>query len=266
MIGKASIITQDILFYAHTARIDFQTVVDWQEEHCLLRVNFPTSISTMKGFFDIPFGFVERDTHRNRPVDRARFEVSAHKWAFIRDARLSAALLSDCKYGYRVEGGMLSLTLLRSPTAPDPVADRGIHEFTYAFLPSNETDIRNIIKEGWDLNISPGIMAGTPADDISDRLFSISSEDVMLEALKVSEDRCGIVLRLCEILGASVSVVITPPPGLKIINVQETNMLEESIRILPLENGRATIAMHGFEVKTLKYLLDDGCSSPISNA
>lgn len=252
-IGEASVITQDIFFYTHTSRIDFQTHVDWQEEHRLLRVNFPTSVSAWKGFFDIPFGYAERDTHRNRPEDRARFEVCAHKWACIKDARLSAALLSDCKYGYRVEGGLLSLTLLRAPTAPDHLADRGEHNFTYAFFPSNNTDIRNVIKEGWDLNIPAKVIAGSLLDGMSEPLFNLSQEDVMIEAVKVSEDRKGIILRLCESVGAPINLTVIPAAFSGFRDVVETNMLEETVKELRLNNGSVDLSLHGFEVKTLKF-------------
>ncbi len=256
LIGKASAISQDIFFYTNTPRIDFHTEVDWQEEHQLLRVNFPTSVVTSKGYFDIPFGYIERDTHRNRPEDRAKFEVSAHKWAYIKDARLSAALLSDCKYGFRVEEGLLSLTLLRSATAPDSLADRGKHSFTYSFLPSDNIDIRNVIREGWSLNIPFSVIEGILSDQISETLFNFSSEDIMVEAIKVSEDRKGVILRLCESLGAPISLSVTPSLPIGIKGVFETNMLEEISKELQIENGSIDISLHSFEVKTLKFFFN----------
>ena len=45
------------------------------------------------------------------------------------------ALLNDCKYGHDAQSGALRITLLRGPTSPDPEADLGRHEFSYAFYP-----------------------------------------------------------------------------------------------------------------------------------
>jgi len=253
-VGRASELTQDIFFYAHTPRIDFKTRVDWREDHRLLRVNFPTAVNARRGYFDIPFGYAMRETHRNRPEDRARFEVCAHKWAFIRDTRTAAALLSDCKYGYRAEGGLLSLTLLRAPSAPDPLADRGNHEFTYAFLPTDDTDIRNVIREGWDLNIPAGIIPGRAGEGLEEPLFRLTSKDVMIESVKVSEDRRGIILRLWETTGAPLEASVCPASASGLPEAVETNMLEDPLGDPePVGEGFA-LSFRGFEVKTLKFL------------
>jgi alpha-mannosidase len=45
------------------------------------------------------------------------------------------ALVSDYKYGYAVEGNVMRISLLRSPTAPDPIQDQGEHEFSFGIIP-----------------------------------------------------------------------------------------------------------------------------------
>jgi len=45
------------------------------------------------------------------------------------------SLLNDCKYGYDALRDCLRLTLLQGGTWPDPEADRGSREFTYALYP-----------------------------------------------------------------------------------------------------------------------------------
>ena len=45
-------------------------------------------------------------------------------------------------YGYSVANGEIGLTLLRSPTYPDPDCDKGIHEFVYSLYP-HIGDVRN---------------------------------------------------------------------------------------------------------------------------
>ena len=63
---SGSEIEQDLLFYHHSARIDFKTKVRWYEDHKLLKVAFPVDIQTNKATFEIPFGAIERATHSNR--------------------------------------------------------------------------------------------------------------------------------------------------------------------------------------------------------
>ena len=60
----------------------------------------------------------------SRPFDADRFEVTNHKWTALMELNRGFAVLNDCKYGHDVKGNVLRLSLLRSPTWPDPVADR----------------------------------------------------------------------------------------------------------------------------------------------
>ncbi len=250
-IGKASLLTQDMVIYRHSPRIDFHTAVDWQERHTLLRVDFPTTLKGRDALFDIPFGYIRRDTHENSPRNRAQFEVCAHKWAAVGDARRQAALLSDCKYGYQVREGQLSLTLLRSPEAPDPSGDRGFHEFTYSFLPLDGPDIRSVVREGWDLNIPAEIHPGYEQAP----LFEFSSEDVMVESLKIGEDGCSVVLRIWEMTGADLKLSLKTNPSCGFTGWEETNLLEDSPgEKYPADNAIA-LDFHGFEIKTLKFYL-----------
>ena len=70
--------TQDIRFYAHSPRIDFNTWVDWKEHQYLLKAGFPVDVHTDEAAFDIQFGNVVRKTHTNTSWDRARFESCGH--------------------------------------------------------------------------------------------------------------------------------------------------------------------------------------------
>jgi len=66
-------------------------------------------------------GSIRRPTHTNtrRPIG-LNSRSAAHKWIDISDRGYGVALLNDCKYGYRVQGNVLDLNLLRSPGHPDP--------------------------------------------------------------------------------------------------------------------------------------------------
>jgi alpha-mannosidase len=65
----------------HSARIDFETEVDWHETHLLLKAAFPVDIRAARADFDIQWGQIDRPTHRNTSWDAAQFEVPAQKWA-----------------------------------------------------------------------------------------------------------------------------------------------------------------------------------------
>ncbi len=253
-VGSRSTLEQDIFFYMHTARIDFVTRVHWMEEHKLLRVVFPTKIRSDIGLFDIPFGYVSRRTRMNDSTDRARFEVSAHKWAMIGDNGCAAAIISDSKYGYRIRNGVLSLSLLRAPTAPDPAADRGDHGFTYAFYPTTE-GISSVIREASEVNAPLRRLKGSLWNLVSRPICRISTDEVAVETIKRAESNDGIVIRLRETLGAHTHCVLTCDRSLRGYRVELTDLLEQHGRPCPMDPASLQIPLSfgPFELKTLVF-------------
>ena len=85
--------------------------------------------------YEIPYGTIQRPTTRNNSWEQARFEVPAIRWADLGDTQHGFSLINESKYGYDAAGHTLRISLLRSPTEPDPEADRGHHHFSYALYP-----------------------------------------------------------------------------------------------------------------------------------
>lgn len=146
-------VEQHIIFHRHSRRVDFETRVDWREEHKLLKAAFPVDIRAAKAVYEIPFGSIERATHNNTSWEQAQFEVCGHRWADLSEGGYGISLLNDCKYGYDIKGNTMRLSLLRSPRWPDHTADIGVHEFTYSLYP-HEGDWRagNVVQQGFELN------------------------------------------------------------------------------------------------------------------
>lgn len=240
--GRASTLSQTMAIYKELPKIEFRTEVNWREKHQLLQVSFPTTVRAENALFDVPLGYITRKTDVNTSLERAKFEVAAHKWAALSDPSLCVALASDCKYGYRVRGGEMSLSLLRSPAAPDPDADQGEHAFTYALLFSEE-GLLPIMEGATQLNNPP-----IPVDDGTEALCRVEGGSVLVETVKVSEDRRGLVFRLREYLGTKVEAKVCFSPILNPASLRLTNMVEQDV-----EQERL-FAFRPFEVKT--YALD----------
>ena len=85
--------------------------------------------------YEIPYGTIERPTTRDNSFEKAKFEVPAMRWADLGDGKHGFSLINNSKYGYDARDNVLRMTLLRSPAAPDPDADRGPEHFTYALYP-----------------------------------------------------------------------------------------------------------------------------------
>ncbi|MBQ5930392.1 MAG: alpha-mannosidase, partial [Clostridia bacterium] len=115
----ASTITQKVYLYADGVEtIDFVTDVDWKEKAQLLKTTFPLDIMADKAKYDVQFGHVERATHDNTSWDSARFESAAQKWVDLSENNYGVALLNDGKYGFGMEKGELSMTIVKSGGYP----------------------------------------------------------------------------------------------------------------------------------------------------
>ena len=122
---QSSKFVQDITLYAGSDDVVVDNDIDWHETHILLKAAFPLAASGPFATYEIPYGTIERPTTRNNSWEKAKFEVPALRWADLGDGQHGFSLINESKYGYDAVGNVLRLTLLRSPTWPDPDADQG---------------------------------------------------------------------------------------------------------------------------------------------
>ncbi|KAK7070819.1 Alpha-mannosidase 2C1 [Halocaridina rubra] len=134
-LGSSSTFSQDIELSASSPILTFNNTVTWHEDHKVLKAVFDTNVQSSKANFDIQFGHLERPTHMNTSWDSARYEVCGHKWADISEPEWGFTIFNDSKYGWMARGQQLSLSLLRSPKAPDYFADMKDHAFKYGVMP-----------------------------------------------------------------------------------------------------------------------------------
>ena len=221
-IGKSSIRQQIVL--GKSKRLDFNTVVEWKEAHKMLRAAFAVDVQAAEASFDIQYAYVKRPTTRNTSWELAKFEVAAHRYADISDLQCGAALLNNCKYGYKVHGSTLDLNLLRSPKYPDFNADIGRHEFTYSFLPhQGQLTESTVIAEAAALNSIPLLFNGCKRGSV-ELPCRLSSGGISLEALKKAEKEDCLVIRLVETQGKTSSGILYFAGNIK--RIAETDMLE----------------------------------------
>jgi len=249
-----STIEQNIWLYSDNPRIDFETVMDWNEEHLLVKAAFPIDVLADKATYEIQFGHLQRPTHENTDWDKAKFEVCAHKWADISEVGYGVSLLNDCKYGHSAEGSTLKLTLLKCATSPNPHADKGHHEFTYSLLP-HVSNFRNTgtIKQAYLLNcpfeaVKVGKQEGKLAGNFS--LVSCANHNIVVETVKKAEDGDGIIVRMYESFGKRCTAALDF--GFDVKQVTICNLLENEIRDLAVKNNKVKIAVGNFEIVTLK--------------
>ncbi len=248
---------QMVTFYAHTKRIDFDLQVDWQEDHLMLRTSFDVDVHAPRASFDIAYGVCERTTHTNTSWDEAQFEVPAHKWVDLSDGKRGIALLSRQSYGYAAKGRRLSLSLLRSPTYPNPEADRGEHSFGYSLFPHHGMwEEGGVVEEGWAIHQPLIAMPGVPgkAEIASSSSFlSLDDSPLVLETIKKAEERSSIILRIINPSRGECSAQLRC--ALHIREAYVCSLLEERMERLLVEGNHVSFEMHGHQIRCLELVV-----------
>jgi alpha-mannosidase len=255
----ASTLSQVIRLEAGSARLDFDTEVDWHERHRLLKATFPVAVRSPRASYEIQFGHLERPTHKNTSWDKARFEVVGHRWADLSEPGYGVALLNDSKYGYHIDGHTMELSLLRSPTAPDPEADQGRHHFVYSLLPHRgDLQEAGVVAAGYDLNVplrATAVAAGVDGTrSARQSVVSFDRPGVVLSAVKYAEDSDDVVVRFYEAHGSRGPVRIDV--ALPLTAAVRTDLLErpgEPVAVTTTDHGAAIeLEVRPFEIVTLK--------------
>ncbi|HEY7347153.1 MAG TPA: alpha-mannosidase [Ktedonobacterales bacterium] len=257
-----SVITQPILLHAEVPRIDFPTHIDWHERQTLLKVAFPVTINSPRATFDVQWGNVERPTHWNTSWDWARFENYAHKWADLSEGDYGVSLLNDCKYGYDVKGNTLRLTLLKSAAWPDPEADRGTHEFSYALLP-HQGDWRTgeTVRHAYLFNMPASArlvpeqqrVAAAKMAPPAASFVTTDRPGLVIETVKPAENGDGVIVRLYDAHNTRGPAILTFARD--IISAEETNLLEEHIGPAEFDGRELRLNVRPYGIETFRIRL-----------
>jgi alpha-mannosidase len=264
-----SVITQEVVLTAGSARLDFVTHLHWREIRSMLRAQFPVDVHAEAATYEIQFGHIQRPTHRNTTWDLARDEVAAHKWVDLSQRDHGVALLNDAKYGHKIKGNVLDLNLLRSVPYPgenrmvnrdfppgEPhlgYTDQADHTFTYALYPhAGDAVAGGVIQAAYDLNLPLHV---TPTDAhageaASRSLLALDTPNVIIEAVKRAEDDGDVVLRLYEATGADAEAALTF--GFPVEAAAEVNLMEEAPQPLTVTDNAVALSFGPFEIKTVK--------------
>lgn len=239
-------IIQKVVLTTGRPFVDFVTTVDWQETHKMLRADFRPSVFSDKVTCDIQMGNLKRSTKDVTKVEKAQFEIAAHKWIDVGDNE-GFGIITDSKYGWRVKEGLISLNLLRSPMFPAPNADKGIHNINYALYPhSGDYNTADIQREAYLYNNRPAIVE---CDLEIPSVFVSSDTHIVIETVKRAEDGKGIVVRAYEDSGVERTAdIVTDIVG----TVYETDLLENPIGQAQL----SAVKFKPFEIKTFKIVTE----------
>ncbi|WP_274363165.1 alpha-mannosidase [Paenibacillus thermotolerans] len=249
-----SSLTQKVVLTAGSRTIDFVTEADWKEAGTMLRTSFPVNVRSDTVNCEIQFGHIKRPTHRNTMWDFAKDEICAHHWIDISEPDYGVALLNDCKYGHRAEQNVLDINLLRSPSYPDPEADRAKHTFTYSIYPHSGDHVQaEVYKRGYELNVPLRTIeysntigsASKPAS-----FLKLDHPNVMIETVKRAEDGNDVIVRLYETAGTRVRTDLHT--GFRMSEAWLADLMEERVQQLHSNEHTLNLSFTPFEIKTLR--------------
>ena len=241
----SSKLTQHIILYRHTKRIDFVSKLDWDGDHLFVKAEFPVDVHSYKAEYEIQFGVIERSATMNTDWDRAAFEVPALRWSDLSEPGFGVSLITDSKYGYSVKEGVMTVSLLKSGTSPAENADRGVHEFVYSLYPHKGTWREGgTINEAEDLNRPLYHAFSDKESDFS--FISSDCKNIVIDTVKCSEDGDGIVIRAYEAFGTRCEATISLND---VYTIYETDLLERD-RVEICEGKSIERVFHPFEIVT----------------
>jgi alpha-mannosidase len=132
---------------------------------------------------------------------------------------------------------------------PIPLAQLpGERKFRYAICPVKRQDVA---KECYEFLFPLIYCQGQNKNFLS--LFSISDKSVIPLAIKKSEEGENLVVRLLETEGKTKTVELKFNPDIQIKSVKLTNLLEEPISNLPVEDNKVKITIKSQEIVTLVF-------------
>jgi alpha-mannosidase len=186
--------------------------LNWNEKHKMLKLAFPIACKDPTSIYEIPFGSFERPCNGE--------EEPALMWAMVGDLRGGLAILNDSKYSYSAKDNVLSLTAIRSPIYCDHgrvrseesnYTDQGVHEFAYAILPANTGERVRIFRKALQFN--------TPLTSVLENHhegglplvlqgIDVGADNIVVSAVKRSEDGTGYVVRAYECEGIETETMI----------------------------------------------------------
>ena len=180
---------------------------DWHEKHKMLKLAFPMKVENPMADYEIPYGVMRR------PADGE--EEPGLTWVAVRDAQSGCgyAFLNDSSYSTSIKDGCVYLTVLRSPIYADhggsrdgerAYTEQGVRDFSYEMIRAT-ADNAPLIRAARLLNAPlSNIIENWHSGKWSDKVRAgivVSADNVILSAIKRSEDGQGTVVRLYEVEG-----------------------------------------------------------------
>jgi len=246
----SSKIVQRICLYKDNPVVEIKSRILWRNKGVLVKHWFRTTAKAEKAWYDIPFGAIERSTKMETSWEKARFEVPAVRWADISDGEKGLAIIAPSRHGYSAIKGDIGLSIIRSPTFPNPWSDLGEFEVVYYLYPHEgdyqKAEVPRIARETIFKPVA--VVVDGVVNDV--KVLKMKPEKAIITAFKPSEDGEGYILRLYNPYREGIDIEIEL--GFKASKIIETDIIElKKFTEIAENTDKVKLYVKSFEIKTL---------------
>ena len=260
---------QDFILQLGVPWLEVVTRVEWYTHSRRLRLAFPSTSRSDRGIYEIPYGVLDRDRYEGTSINggNAGGDWPALHWAGVQTPDHTLAVFNQGTPSYRVEAGVVLVSVLRSPQLPyglyEPesyvannyhgMTDHGTHTFRHAMcLATGDSAVTELTRQAALFNggllAEPGqLRAPLPA-------WEIGAAHTNLAAVKAAEDGRGIILRFVETAGKPEVVRLRPAPHFR--RAFRCNLLEDTQSPLPATAGGFNLSVTPWQIATVRLVTD----------
>ena len=258
---KRSTFTNIIALTDSSDLVEVYSEIEWQSLRTLAKHKFAFTCENEKATFDLGLGAIEREN-----MSEKLFEVPAQKWADITDksGEFGVSVISECKYGWdKFNNNTLRMTVLHTPMrnyridSMQSFLDLGLNRYSFAIFShkgkvgaDTQLEARQFISPmtAYITTKHQGILK-------SEYSFGkVSSNDVVIRAIKKAEDSDEIVIRLNEGTNHSVeNFALTLGEGIE--SAREIYASEEYKADARVVDGELTTSFKPYEIRSFALKL-----------
>lgn len=241
--------------------VEVYSEIEWQSLQTMAKNVFSFTADNEKALYDLGLGAIERGN-----MTKELYEVPAQKWADITDksGEFGVSVISECKYGWdKFDNNTLRLTVVHTPKgnyridSMQSMMDLGLNRYSFGIF-SHEG------KAGADTQLQARMFT-QPMCAVRCRIHegplgaeysfgSVSTNDVIMRAMKKAEESDEIIIRLGE--GTKNNVEgFTLTLGEGIESAREVYASEEHIGEAKVVDGKLVTDFKPYEIKTFALTL-----------
>ena len=228
---------------AYDLKVDWHEVAKNQPWLPVLTYRLPLKKGSETILCDVPAGRVARPA---REID-----VPALTGVCADVEGTTAALISDCKYGFRLADNVLTATLINTAVDPDPYPERGIHAIKLFVTLTDGSAAKLKAKAEALIRPMTGVPTASHAGKLGPKesLLGFEAQHSVLTSVQMSGDD-ALTVRLYEAEGTQDEIAIRPPfaPARAVL----TDLNEEVLAEAEVAEGKVSFKVGAHKIAQVK--------------